>query len=262
VSAAAPAAAAVAAAPLAPGRLRAHQRRVLAARYRACTLGDLWTLVFLVGQAPLIGWLCTLVWGSIETDTPSLYFVLCLAAVWFGCIGSCREIVKERPIIERERLLGVGAAAVVLSKVQVLFTVGAIQALLLQGAVHWRLALKGPYLVQSAALILCAWCGVGLGLCVSAVSSRQERAVGAVPLLLLPQVLFSEIAVPRQYFSDAVAVAEKVMPMRWGYRAFVEAAAVQPKWLTVCGDLGVLVLYGALLVALCVLALRAPREMD
>ena len=44
--------------------------------------------------------------GSIERDTPSLYFALCLSAVWFGCIGACREIIKERPIVERERLFG------------------------------------------------------------------------------------------------------------------------------------------------------------
>jgi hypothetical protein len=243
-------------------RLAAHHRRVLAARYRACLLGDSFTLVFLVAQAPLIGWLCTLVWASVETDTPSLYFVMCLAAVWFGCIGACREIVKERAIIERERLLGVGAAAVVLSKARVLGAVSAIQALLLQGAVEWRLALKGPYLVESVALVLCAWCGMGLGLVVSAVSSRQERAVGAVPLLLLPQVLFSEIAVPRQYFTHVVSVVEKAMPLRWGYRAFVEAAALQPSWLTVAADLGALALYTALLLCLAVLALRSPREMD
>jgi hypothetical protein len=40
------------------------------------------------------------------------------------------------------------------------------------------------------------------------------------------------------------------------------SAAVQPRWLTVAGDLGVLLLYSALLLGLAALALRAPREMD
>ena len=53
----------------------------LAARYRDCLLGDAGGLLLLLAQAPLIGWLCAVVWGSIERDTPPLYFVLCLSAV-------------------------------------------------------------------------------------------------------------------------------------------------------------------------------------
>ncbi|MFT5683895.1 MAG: hypothetical protein ACI8RZ_004827, partial [Myxococcota bacterium] len=94
----------------------ALQTRVLIDRYRACMLGDLPTLILLIAQAPFIGWLCTLVWGSVETDTPSLYFVLSLSAVWFGCINACREIVKERAIVERERLLGLSLPAYVVSR--------------------------------------------------------------------------------------------------------------------------------------------------
>jgi ABC-type multidrug transport system permease subunit len=241
---------------------RGWQRRTLAARYLECVLGDRVTLVLLLLQAPLIGWLCTVVWRPMGTDTPSLYFVLCLAAVWFGCIGACREIVKERAIIERERLFGVGAGPVVLSKAQALFALSTVQVVLMQLAVEWRLALRGPYLVQTAILMLAAWCGVGLGLLVSALAARQERAVGAVPLLLLPQILFSEITVPRQYFSDTVAVIEKLMPLRWAYRAFNESAALEPSWLKVAGHVAVLALYGALLLGLAALALRRPREME
>ena len=241
---------------------RRRQRRTLAARYLECLLADKVTLLLLLAQAPLIGWLCTVVWRPMGTDTPSLYFVLCLAAVWFGCIGACREIVKERAIIERERLFGVTAGPVVLSKAQALFFLGTAQVVLMQIAVEWRLALHGPYLVQTAILVLAAWCGIGLGLLVSALSARQERAVGAVPLLLLPQILFSEITVPRQYFSDTVAVVERFMPLRWAYRAFNESAALEPSWPKVAGHVAVLALYGALLVGLAALALRRPREME
>jgi ABC-type multidrug transport system permease subunit len=241
---------------------RRQQRRTLAARYLECVLGDRVTLLLLLLQAPLIGWLCTVVWRPIGTDTPSLYFVLCLAAVWFGCIGACREIVKERAIIERERLFGMGAGPVVRSKAQVLFAVATAQVLLMQLAVEWRIALKGPYVVHTLVLVLAAWCGVGLGLLVSAVAARQERAVGAVPLLLLPQILFSEITVPRQYFSDTVAVVERFMPLAWAYRAFNESAALEPSWLKVAGHVAVLALYGALLLGLAALALRRPREME
>jgi ABC transport system ATP-binding/permease protein len=238
-----------------------RQRGVLAERYLACVLGDLGTLFILVAQAPLIGWLCTVVWGSVEKDTPSLWFVLCLASVWFGCIGACREIVKERAIIERERFFGVTPAAVVLSKTTVLYGVGALQAVLLQLAVEWRLALQGPFLVQTLALVFAAWCGTSLGLLVSAIAKSQERAVGAVPLLLLPQILFSELAIPKDMFDDTVAVVEKVMPVRWAFRVFQEGAALEPRWHYVAGALGAELLGAAILTACAVVALRARREV-
>ncbi len=239
----------------------ANQRRALTARYLACVLGDPGTLLILVAQAPIIGWLCTIVWGSVEQDTPSLYFVMCLASVWFGCIGACREIVKERAIIERERFFGVSPTAVVLSKAAVLYGVGALQAVLLQAAVEWRLALQGPFLVQTAALIFAAWCGTSLGLLVSAFARSQERAVGAVPLLLLPQILFSELAIPKDMFDDTVAVVEKAMPVRWAFRVFQESAALEPRWHYVAGALTMQVAFAALLTAGAALVLRSRREV-
>lgn len=221
----------------------ALQTRVLIDRYRACMLGDAATLILLVAQAPFIGWLCTLVWGSVETDTPSLYFVLSLSAVWFGCINACREIVKERAIVERERLLGLSLSAYVLSRYAVLAGLGLVQVIALLMAVEWSLAIRGPFLIQLLALWGASLCGTGLGLLVSALSKSQERAVGAVPLLILPQILFSEFAIPQESFSNAVEVIEKFMPARWCYEAFVELAAVETAW-------GSVLLSGAVLIGM------------
>lgn len=207
-----------------------EQVRILTARYRATMLGDLGTVVILVAQAPLIGWLCTVVWGSVETDTPSLRFVLALAAVWFGCVNACREIVKERAIVERERLLGLSMGAYVLSRLRVLAVLALAQVVLLQGAVEWRIALRGNLLVEVAALWLAALAGTGIGLLVSALAKTQERAVGVVPLLLLPQILFSEFAIPSEQFSGIVSTVEKGMPVHWAYEVFDQLAALEPAY--------------------------------
>lgn len=237
-----------------------QQAGVLTARYAACLRGDWGTVALLVGQAPFIGWLCTVVWGSIEDDTPSLYFVMCLSAVWFGCISACREVVKERNILERERFFGLSVPAYVASKLAVLAAVGLAQVVLLQGAVEWSLALRGPYLLQTLALWGASLCGVGLGLVVSGLSRAQERAVGAVPLLLLPQILFSEFAIPADQFGDAVAIVEKLMPVRWAYQVFKEGARAEPDWLLVAGDLAALAAYALALALLAALTLIPRRE--
>lgn len=234
---------------------------ILAARYRDSLLGDFGGLFLLLAQAPLIGWLCAIVWGSIERDTPALYFVLCLAAVWFGCINACREIVKERAIFERERLFGVRPRDYVASKVRVLATLGAIQVVLLQGTVEWHLQLRGPMALELFALFGASVAGTGLGLLVSALASTQERAVFAVPLLLLPQILFSELAIPDTLYSDVVAVAEKAMPVHWAFRVFEESTALEPRWHLVALALVVLFAMGAGLVIAATLAVLPKREV-
>jgi ABC-type multidrug transport system ATPase subunit len=237
------------------------QSTVLSLRYLACLAGDWPTVALLLAQAPFIGWLCTVVWGSVETDTPSLRFVLCLSAVWFGCINACREIVKERAIVERERFFGLSMLAYVRSRFVVLAGLSLVQVVLLLGAVEWHIALHGPFLLQAMALWGVSVCGVGLGLLVSSLSSAQERAVGAVPLLILPQILFSEIAVPREAFGTTVKTVEWFMPVRWAYRVFAETAASEPRWLVVAGDLLVLPVYAAVLFLLIVVALQRRREI-
>ncbi len=239
---------------------RRAQWRVLTARYAACTAGDVGTIALLLLQAPLIGWLCTLVWGSIERDTASLYFVMCLAAVWFGAINACREIIKERAIVERERLFGLSLPGYVLSKALVLAVLGLAQVLLLQLAVEWRIGVRGPFLLHTAAMFGASLCGTGLGLLVSALAARQERAVGAVPLLILPQILFSEFTLPEGSFEGAVEVIQHGMPVFWAYEVFAEAAAAEPRWGWAALALGILALYAAALMAATGVALLRRRE--
>jgi len=238
-----------------------RQSHVLAARYRDCLLGDSGGLFLILAQAPFIGWLCAVVWGSIESDTPALYFVLCLSAVWFGCINACREIVKERAILERERLFGLRPGAYVVSKVWVLAGLGAVQVILLQGMVEWHLQLRGPMPLQLLALFGASVAGTGLGLLVSALATTQERAVFAVPLLLLPQILFSELAIPNNLYSDVVAALEKAMPVHWAFRVFEESAALEPRWHMIALSLVVLFAMCTVLVVAATVALLPQREV-
>ena len=237
------------------------QSRVLAARYRDCLFGDFGGLFLLLVQAPLIGWLCAVVWSSIERDTPGLYFVLCLAAVWFGCINACREIVKERAILERERLFGLRTTDYVLSKLWVLAAVGAVQVVLLQGTVEWHLQLRGPMPLELIALFGASVAGTGLGLLVSAAATTQERAVFVVPLLLLPQILFSEFAIPGDLYSDVVAAVEKAMPVHWAYRVFEESATLEPRWHVAGLSLLALLVMASTCVVAAMVALIPRREV-
>lgn len=238
-----------------------YQARVLTARYRDVMVGDLRTVALLIGQAALIAWLCTLVWSEgAAHDEPKLHFVMCLSAVWFGAVGACREVVKERPILERERFFGLSLVAYVWSKITVQAALGLAQVIVFQAIVAFHLTLHGPLLLQTLAMWGATLCGVGLGLVASAFVTTQERAVGLIPLLILPQILFSKFAISR--FTDLVELIEKLMPVRWAHRVFEEAARPEPEWAWVLADLVVLFLYAGGLAGLVVLLLRRRREVD
>lgn len=237
------------------------QWAILSRRYLDVVLGDWPTLLLLVGQAPAIGMLCAVVWGTVDEGTPSLWFVLALAAVWFGCINACREVVKERAIVERERMFGLSLPAYVGSKMQVLAGLGLVQVVLLQGAVEWSLSLRGPYLLQTLCLWLGCLAGTSLGLLVSAIARRQERAVGVVPLLLLPQILFSEFAVPDEHFRGFLEVTRSIMPVHWSYTVFSAGAATEPRWNEVAEGLVALPAMTAGLATLAAIALYRRQEV-
>ena len=120
---------------------------------------------------------------------------------------------------------------------------------------------RGPLPLELLALFGASLAGTGLGLLVSALASTQERAVFAVPLLLLPQILFSELAIPDTLYSDVVATVEKLMPVHWAYRVFEESTALEPRWHMVALALVVLFAMGALLIGAATLATMPRREV-
>ena len=69
------------------------------------------TLVILLAQAPMIGLLTLIVTGMKQPrDFP--YFILAIVAVWFGTFVLSREIIRERGVYERERMVNLAIAAV------------------------------------------------------------------------------------------------------------------------------------------------------
>ena len=138
---------------------------------------------------------------------------------------------------------------------------GFAQILLLQIAVEWSLSLRGIFLVQTLALWLATLCGIGLGLVVSALSHSQEWAVGAVPLIIIPQILFSDFAFSRENFGDMVALIEKCMPVRWCYEIFQQLAAMETAWGSVFFSFFMLIVTIIFLAGLACITLLQKREV-
>ncbi|GMU55709.1 MAG: hypothetical protein AMXMBFR33_48550 [Candidatus Xenobia bacterium] len=235
---------------------RSDQTGILAERYLEIVWGDLGNTFLLLIQAPVIALCIVLVWGDTQTVTDSLWFVLALSAVWFGAINSCREIVKERDMYRRERRVGLDPTAYVLSKIMILAMLGFIQCLCLIYLVNLKLKLPGGELLHFVVLFMASLAGSSLGLALSAFVSTSDRAVAGVPLLLLPQVLFSEAVMSHEHSRWTVKLLEDLTMTSWAYDGLKNLAATEPSMGTFfqgCLALGVM---SALLLGLTIFLMR------
>ena len=195
------------AAPLSKRQTRAaatRQWRILTQRYAELLWRDRVNLGLLLAQAPVVALLLTLVTPT-DTYTPPQFgstqqvlFMLTLAAIWFGTINAAREIVKERPVYLRERMVNLRVWPYVLSKFSVLAALSVVQALALLTIVSIKTnqmpsqgILFPTFLEMYVSLILTSLAGVAGGLLVSSMVSSADRAMSIVPVVLIAQVIFS-----------------------------------------------------------------------
>src|SRR5437763_8346249 len=113
-----------------------RQWGTLTRRYLEVLSRDKFNLLILLGQAPIIAFLTYLVVGAKNPrDFP--YFVFGLVALWFGTSVASREIIRERAVYTRERMVNLGLAPYVGSKLFVLSMIVGLQCILLFGALKF-----------------------------------------------------------------------------------------------------------------------------
>ncbi len=204
-----------------------RQTGVLAGRYVRCLFREARTLRVLLLQAPVIGLCIGLVLPRNVLASSSLgsfyavllSFLLVTGSTWLGTTSSCREIVKERVILEREAAAGVRLDAYLTAKVLVLFALALVQVVILVGVTvllqPLGLAPSG-YLVVGALCVLVAWACVGMGLTLSARVRSADQASSAVPLLLIPQLLFAGAIIPTSIMPAPVKALSNLTFSHWG----------------------------------------------
>ncbi len=185
-------------------------------RYIESTVRDRRYLALLLLQAPIIALILTFVETATDFQPPpqaaidkardfgispaqlasTLPLILAVTAIWLGAFNSAQEIVKELPMLRRERLAGLRLSPYLASKFVViallcmfqtaalLVIIGLKVTLPSSGALMW-----GP-LELWITLTLAAFAAVGLGLCISASVSNADQAQSLVPMLLIPQLIF------------------------------------------------------------------------
>jgi ABC-type multidrug transport system ATPase subunit/pSer/pThr/pTyr-binding forkhead associated (FHA) protein len=125
-------------------------------------------------------------------------FIMAFAAVMFGSLNGAREIVKEGPVYRRERTVNLGIVPYMFSKIAVLGILcllqSAILVIMVSVVAPFHQGILLPVTLEIyITLALTSLAGLMTGLAISALVPNTDRAMSFIPIILIPQVIFSGI---------------------------------------------------------------------
>lgn len=186
--------------------------------------------------APLLSFLSTYIFRADNdlvqnSSYPNYLFFMLISAVFFGLISSVFEIIKDKSMVQRERLGGVSIFGYYLSKYYVLSFFGLIQTLLynLVGMIflHIPWAIVG---FNSLVMFVVVVVSISFGLFVSSFARNTMIASNLIPVLIIPQILLGGL-IPYQDMDKSIYMWEDnfhkappiacIMPVKYAYEAII-----------------------------------------
>lgn len=173
------------------------QYKWLTARYLETKWNDSGYMFLILAQAPVIAILIGLIFDKF---TLSVLFLMNLTALWLGSSNAAREIVSEMPIYQRERMYNLRLLPYLASKLTVQTGFAFVQVLTFVSVLFLFYSGNEVGLVNffNTVLLLTfvALSAVIIGLFLSSLVKNSEQAIAMLPLLLIPQIIFSGVIYP------------------------------------------------------------------
>lgn len=125
-------------------------------------------------------------------------FVFTCAGLWVGLSSAVQEIVKESAIYLRERLVNLGLFAYIGSKLTILSGLAICQTILIVAVVLIGFKSPQPEMISwhvglGITTFLTLLSSFSLGLLISTIVKNSSQANSTLPLILLPQIIFSGV---------------------------------------------------------------------
>lgn len=187
----------------------------LISRYMKLISNDFLQLFLLIAQAPIVAVLLAVVASSDiysnYDDTKAIMFSIGCASIWLGLLNSVQEICKEKVILQKEHMANLKLSAYLLSKFIVQGIFAFIQAVLLVtifqkivGSSDYSILISsyGDMLLISFLSILAA---AATGLFISSLVKSSGIAMSLIPLILVPQLLFSGMLFKLEGITDFIS---------------------------------------------------------
>jgi len=181
---------------------------------------------------------------------PTYLFLALVVAMFLGLTNSVDDIIRDRPVLQRERNLNVGLGWYILAKVLTLSLFALIQCVFFILIGNWILEVRGMFWIFLLAMVLTAVSGIAIGLLISSLVSEGKTAVNIIPIVLIPQIILGGALIKyeemnrnldfvysiNRWFNQHPESGEarsdlqvplicEFMPMRWSYEALVYAQA-------------------------------------
>ena len=223
-----------------------RQLRTLTRRSVEVLVSDRRNLGLLALQAPALGVIMLLALPPGQLAPPGdgimriaakggfVLLTLVMAATWVGASNAAREIVRELPNFRRERAVGVSISAYLGSKVLVLGSVTVLQSAVLvavgaarQGGPVDAVALGSPWLELAVAVAAAGVAAMGLGLLVSALAGRLDRAMTILPVLIILEMILAMGGIfPEVVAKPGLKQLSYVAGSQWGFSAAASTAGL------------------------------------
>ena len=160
---------------------------------------------------------------SQDRSPNQLLIVLIIGASLMGAAASVRELVKERPIYQRERAIGLSIGAYLVSKALVLVVITGLQAtfftlisLLGRKSPDDPVVLPWGRVEILVAVLAVTWTSMLIGLAISAAIDNADRGMPMLVLVIMVQLVFCGGLFP---VHDRVVIEQLawLVPSRWGF---------------------------------------------
>ena len=164
--------------------------------------------------------------GPSNGNAIQVLLILVMGACLIGVANAVRELVKERPIYNRERAAGLSPGAYLASKLTVLGLISAVQAvvLVLIGLAGRPLPSQGAFLTGAPlvelmlGIAVLAIASMTAGLLISAVVNSSDKTMPLLVVTVLAEVVLSG-GVFRLNGMAGLGQLSWLSPSRWGFAA-------------------------------------------
>ncbi len=159
----------------------------------------------------------------LNENIPQFIFISVIVALFIGLTVSSEEIIRDKRIRAREAFLNLSRGSYISSKISVMIILSAIQMFLY--------VLVGAFILEIQGLAMMYWVGLFstcafanlLGLNISANFNSAKVIYILIPVMIIPQLLFSGVIVSFDKLHPAFASQSSVpwigniMTSRWAY---------------------------------------------
>lgn len=158
-------------------------------------------------------------------NIPQFLFIAVIVALFFGLTVSAEEIIRDQKILKREKFLNLSRGSYLMAKIGVMFAISAIQTLSFVLIGNSILEIKGMILPFWMVLFSASCFANLLGLNISATFNSAKVIYIIIPILIIPQLLFSGVIVkfdklhPMFSSQRSVPWIGNIMASRWAYEA-------------------------------------------